>query len=221
MALLHEESINYENEGPEIYLCEIRIPQIKDPKNHESLIKINDFYMERFNHAAEVECREGMLQAEEDYLDHIESLGEEYMYLPYSLTEDYFVNYNDQGFLSISLMDSYYWGGAHGLSFLESHTFDVNLGQCLTLGKLFKMSEEEAIRFALDIMTEKVLAQGPEIEYLYENALDYLEESFYEQDFYIDGQDLVFYFQSYAIAPYASGFPEFRIPLEEVPYFVK
>lgn len=224
VALLHEDTKKVD-EVP-IFTCDIRIPQIKESQKQEYLVKINDFYMEMFNHTVEVECKESANETEAIYLEYLEEMAnsnEDYVFAPspYSLDTDFTVNYNDRGYLSISIMESYYWGGAHPISFVESQNFDINTSQMLTLGKLFKQDEASALDLVLDIIAQQIKEIGIEELYLFDDVFDYLRESFYEEDFYIDGQDLVLYFQNYAIAPYAAGFPEFRIPLEELPYFNK
>lgn len=224
VALLHQDSKKVEEVT--VFTCDIRIPQIKETNKTEYLVKINDFYMDRFNQVVEIECKEAANETLTIYLDYLEGLENssgDYSFgiAPYSIDKDFHVNYNDKGFLSLSIMESYYWGGAHPISFIDSQTFDINAGQMLTLGKLFKTDEASALNLILNKISQQIIEAGTEELYLFDEALEILHESFYEEDFFIDGQDLVLYFQSYAIAPYSSGFPEFRIPLEELPYFNK
>ncbi|MFU0825770.1 DUF3298 and DUF4163 domain-containing protein [Clostridium sp.] len=101
-----------------------------------------------------------------------------------------------------------YTGGAHGLTFRKAYNINLTNGNKLTLKDLFK----EGTLYK-DIINNEI---NKKIE---ENKEMYFPSSFKgisdDQDFYIDGKNLVIFFQLYDIAPYAFGIPEFKIPLDK------
>jgi len=214
ISLQQEEEIN--NEGILLLEYSAKYPQIKETGNDPCLIKINDYYKVKFNDMNEKTLLESKKMASEDFLAAKEG---EYEFRPHGLGNTYEVTYNDKGLLSINLLEYTYWGGAHPNSFKESAIFDINTGQKLTLEKLFKVEKVQAIEIVLTEVKKQIEEKGTDELFLYEDALESLPDSFFEEDFYYDGKDIVFYFQQYAIAPYAAGFPEFRIPVKDIPYF--
>lgn len=214
ISLQAEEEIK--NEGILLLEYSAKYPQIKEAGNDPCLIKINDFYKGKFNEMNEKTLFEAKKMASEDFLAAKEG---EYEFRPHGLGNTYEVTYNDKGLLSINLLEYTYWGGAHPNSFKESAIFDINTGQKVTLEKLFKVDKDKAIGIVLTEVRKQIEEKGSEELFLYEDALESLPDSFFEEDFYYDGKDIVFYFQQYVIAPYAAGFPEFRIPVKDIPYF--
>ncbi len=196
----------------------IKYPQIKESGNHAGLIKINEYYKEQFNEMTEKDCQESKRMAEEDYQQAMEA---GYDFRNHALGNSFEVTYNNNGLLSINNIEYRYWGGVHPNSFRESSFFDINNGQRLTLGKLFNKEDDKAFSYVLGEVRKQIEEIGIDELYLFEDALELLEESYYENDFYFDGENLVIYFQQYAIAPYAAGFPEFKIPIKDIPYFNK
>ena len=196
----------------------IKYPQIKEAGNHTGLVKINEFYKEQFNEMTEKDYQESKRMAEEDYQEAIEA---GYDFRNHALGNDFEVTYNNDGLLSINNIEYTYWGGAHPNSFRESSFFDINTGQKLTLGKLLNKEEDKALKDVLAEVRKQIEEKGTDGFYLFEDAKELLEDSYYENDFYFDGENLVIYFQQYAIAPYAAGFPEFKIPKKDIPYLKK
>lgn len=214
ISLQHDEKL--EKDGTLLIEYIIKFPQIKEPGTHEGMLKINEFYKKKFDDMTEKGTAEAKLLAEEDYQIAMEV---DYEYRPHALGSNYEVKYNNNGILSINLIEYTYWGGAHPNSFMESGLFDINTGQKLSLGRLFGLDEIQAKEKIVAEVRKQIQETGTEEIYLYDDFYEYLEESFFEEDFYFDGENLVVYFQQYAIAPYAAGFPEFKIPAKEIPYF--
>lgn len=216
MSLKHNEGVK--NEGELLIDYDITYPQIKDTLNHPCLLKINEFYKNKFDDMTRKNIAESKKMASEDFLAAIEG---GYEFLPHILGNSFEVTYNNKGLLSINLIENTYWGGAHPNAYKESAVFDVNTGQKLTLGRLFALEETEAINIVLEKVKDEIEEFGTEELFLFPDALETLPEAYFAEDFYYDGENIVLYFQQYAIAPYASGFPEFRISIKDVPYFNK
>ncbi|MGI6034993.1 MAG: DUF3298 and DUF4163 domain-containing protein [Limnochordia bacterium] len=114
---------------------------------------------------------------------------------------------NDKDILSLPITFYQYTGGAHGLSFIESTNIDLESGKQLTLTDFLTGADRQEI--LMKAIREQIAAAEE----------DYFPESLNltalpnEGDFYLEGDQLVVYYDSYEIAPYATGIPAFKIPL--------
>lgn len=110
----------------------------------------------------------------------------------------------------ISFYIDYYTflGGAHGMSVKKGYSLDKKLGKVLKLNDLF--AENYDYKTVINDFIYK------EIET--KKAL-FFDEDFKginpDTEFYIEDNCIVIYFQLYEIAPYSTGFPTFKIPLEK------
>lgn len=113
---------------------------------------------------------------------------------------------NQRGLLSLNLIVYSFTGGAHGMTSINSLTFDTKTGKQYTLKELFKTGSDYEKKIS-NIIRQRikdwdvVLLDPP------------FKEIRSDQDFYIADTSLVIYFQLYEISPYSSGFPYFPIPI--------
>ena len=125
---------------------------------------------------------------------------------PYENYLTYTVHKNTGDILSLTFETSFYTGGAHPFGGRESFTYNVKNKKQLSLCDILGKTQEETNKFV--------------IEKFYEEYEDYelwdLEEEAPYVSFYVDDFDLVMYFGQYQIGPYAMGFPEVTIPLDEI-----
>ncbi|SFE02064.1 Protein of unknown function [Lentibacillus persicus] len=116
---------------------------------------------------------------------------------------------NQRDVLSLSLSNyAYHYQAAHGMTYIQSLTFDLEKRKRCNLSDLFKAGSNYAER-----LTELVNAQ------IKRRDIQTFEESVEvqpEQDFYIADKTLVIYFQLYAITPYVFGFPMFPISVYDI-----
>mgnify|MGYP000852374480 FL=1 len=118
-------------------------------------------------------------------------------------------NYKGENILSISVIFYQYTGGAHGIYDMVGYNFDLKKGTLIELNELLANESYK------DIINEEIKRQISENE----KNIDYFEdESGFksiasQQPYYIKDDKLVIFFSLYEIAPYASGIPEFEIPL--------
>lgn len=129
------------------------------------------------------------------------------------VTASYEIKNNQRGILSLSLNNYAFAGGAHGLTIIESLTFDVDTGMVYALADLFKPSEDY----------EKVLSYIIELQ-IKERDIPLIEEFTGikpDQNYYIADKILVIYFQLYDLTPYAYGFPEFPITVYEIEEIIR
>ncbi|MCG1012577.1 DUF3298 and DUF4163 domain-containing protein [Tepidanaerobacter sp. GT38] len=124
------------------------------------------------------------------------------------VTGRYYIRTNNRGILSISIEVYWFSGGAHGMTVLKSVTFDVTTGRLYRLQDLFKERSKYVNR-----LTEIIKRQIKERDIPVIVDFTSIKP---DQDFYIENRSLVIYFQLYELAPYAYGFPTFKISTQEI-----
>ena len=122
------------------------------------------------------------------------------------LLANYEIKTNERGILSLNLIVYSFTGGAHGMTVINSLTFDTKTGKQYTLKDLFKPGSDYEKRISA-IITQRIKDWNIQL----------LDPPFKgirsDQDFYIADTSLVIYFQLYEITPYVWGFPYFPIPI--------
>lgn len=122
------------------------------------------------------------------------------------LLANYEIKTNERGILSLNLIVYSFTGGAHGMTVINSLTFDTKTGKQYTLKELFKPGSDYEKRISA-IITQRIKDWDIQL----------LDPPFKgirsDQDFYIADTSLVIYFQLYEITPYVWGFPYFPIPI--------
>jgi len=100
------------------------------------------------------------------------------------------------------------YAGAHGMTVLESVTFDVNTGRIYRLEDLFKENVDYVTPLS-DIIKRQIRERNIPL------IVDFTSIK-PNQDFYIENRTLMIYFQLYELAPYVYGFVTFPIPTREI-----
>lgn len=183
------------------YLKEdIKIPQLVDG-NDENKINL-------MNSVINKDILPKVEEAEKISKEYFEGAGQEKPTFPYEIYSKYTIT-EDNNTL-ISLYNDYYeyLGGAHGMTTRTSYTIDKEKENLITLKELFA----EGYNYS-DIINKKIkeeISKNPENYFDSGKEFKGINE---KQSFYIDGDNLVIYYQLYDIAPYAFGIPEFKIPL--------
>ncbi|OMF38309.1 hypothetical protein BK133_01920 [Paenibacillus sp. FSL H8-0548] len=115
---------------------------------------------------------------------------------------------NQKDYLSLSLFNYAYTGGAHGLTLQQSLTFKQSTGQTYTLAQLFKPGSDYVGRISANvsaqIKTRKI------------DTLEPFQKIRPDQDYYVADRSLVVYFQLYELAAYVYGFLYFPISVYEL-----
>lgn len=120
------------------------------------------------------------------------------------ITGWYELKTNERGILSLNIGNyAYAPMAAHGMTYIESLTFNTIMGRIYQLGELFK-PHSDYVKVLSDII--KVQIAERKIPLL--NGFNSIKPN---QDFYITDKALVIYFQLYEITPYYVGFPMFPI----------
>lgn len=124
--------------------------------------------------------------------------------------------YNANNFVSIVEEKYLYTGGAHGSTVWIPMNIDLAAYKEVKLADLFM--EEGYINTLNRLINEQISEHPDEYKDLWAKAE--IKES-HQTDFYIDGDNLVIFFQPYDLSYYARGFVEFRLPLEELSGYMK
>ncbi len=118
----------------------------------------------------------------------------------------YEIKNNQRNVLSLSLSNyTYHTYAAHGLTILQSLTFDLEKGKECGLKDFFKPGSDYVKRLSALISQQIEERDIPLI-----NEFTVIRPN---QDFYVADQMIVLYFQLYELTPYVYGFPMFTIPL--------
>lgn len=147
-------------------------------------------------------------QEEADYLGSVMWSLE----LEYQLTEW-------ESFVDLTCSGWDYTGGAHGNGFLYDYLIDRNTGKTLGVKDFFSDIE------ALNSIAEKYFRKMYDLsedQSLTEAGFWFDEDEFsVNENFTFRGKSLVFFFNSYEIAPYVAGPTELSIPVKEVKQILK
>ena len=121
------------------------------------------------------------------------------------------VKYNENNFISIVSEIYQYTGGAHGASTWSARNIDVLTGNEILLGDLFA---DDNYKSVLDRIIEEEVVDNPD-EYgsLWEKPQ--IKES-NQNDFYLNDDGLVIFYQPYDLSYYARGFVEFTIDYDDI-----
>lgn len=131
----------------------------------------------------------------------------------YVVFVNYIVTNNSDNILSITLSLYSYLGGAHGSTRDVSFNFDTRTGNNGSLKDFF--GNNSSYKDIILSNIKKTVAENPEM--YFKEAVDKLTEIPYNQKFYLTKDTLIVYFDEYAIAPYAAGRVQFKIPYSEFP----
>ena len=123
--------------------------------------------------------------------------------------------------LSLSVHDEYYTGGAHGGSGVYFINIDPRTGDEFTLENFFKPGYNDA----LTNLGNKVFRQTRNLadtSSLSENYFEFPEDKFQlNKNYGFTQEGVVFFYNSYEIAPYAAGPTEVVIPYKDVKEWIK
>lgn len=123
---------------------------------------------------------------------------------PWSYGSDFVITSNENNRLSLYFISYSYSGGAHGMAWQESYTFDLTTGELISLKDITQNPDYVSI-INKYIKSEIKAQQLPELV-----PFETIEA---DRPYYLENDAVVITFQQYEYTPYAAGMPEFRIPL--------
>lgn len=126
----------------------------------------------------------------------------------FSLYSRFQQGYLNSRILSLTVDYYQYTGGAHGITERRPYNIDLGTGQDLALKDLF--SNNFDYRSIINKEINRQISNHKDIYFEGDMGFQGISE---DQDYYLQDDAVVVYFQQYEIAPYAAGIPEFVIPL--------
>jgi len=120
------------------------------------------------------------------------------------------------GYISLRLTEYRYLGGVHGGRFIHGLIFDEKTGDAVTANELLGLGVSE---FAGLVLTEVRSMMDAQPEYFFSDIADEQILGDVSEGLsccYLEGNELVYVFQEYAIAPYVGGPQYVRIPIASV-----
>jgi hypothetical protein len=130
---------------------------------------------------------------------------------PYDYRIDFEVTYNRDNLLCINTTQYFYLGGAHGEPLLLSYNIDLRNGKTLAITDLFD-----------DVRTAKVILALGVSERIKADPDKYFPEAVDKagvpdnQQFYLQGGQVVLHYGIYELAPYVAGLPKFAFDAAEL-----
>lgn len=191
-------TIPIEKMEEDVYQIEAEIPILMDLNNKKIQEKYNDLF--RDNILTFIEYTIGMArQSQRDFAEADFPKREFVAKVDYNLK-------NSSEILSIIFNYYQYTGGAHGNPYISSYNIDLTTGEDLNLVNFLERKNMTLTEVELFIKSE--IKKDPDNFFQDDYGFQSLEE---DQYYYHENGELVVYFQPYAIAPYSTGIPKFRI----------
>ncbi len=124
------------------------------------------------------------------------------------------VTFNENCTISLYYDKYLYTGGAHGTTFRDSDTWDIQNGRYIRLDDIVICSHGE-YDYVKHLIIDKIKELAGSDKFVYfDNFEENISCNFYNENFYLVPEGLMIYYQEYDIAPYAAGIPEFLIPFD-------
>lgn len=141
--------------------------------------------------------------------------------IPWGVNNTISVIYNANSILSFQSEFDHFTGGAHGNSGMYFTNFNSLDGKKLNLSDLLIASYEAKLNNIAEKKFRREKELGPEAN-LEEAGFWFKEGKFsLNENFGIRNDGLVFYFNSYEVAPYSMGQTEIKIPYAEIKNLIK
>ena len=194
-------SLNEVKEKSEIFEIDLNIPLVSGLADEEVQAEINNLF--------EQEAMEIIPQMEkeaQEYAEEAEQAG--FPLHPFQYVSRYQLMTQTGDFLSLYVDYYQYTGGAHGLTERRAYNIDLETGKLKALKDFFPKNYNYYDPINKEIARQ--IKENPEIYFAGEMGFHGIDK---EQGYYIQDGNLLIFFDQYEIAPYASGIPEFVIPL--------
>ncbi|WMJ87514.1 DUF3298 and DUF4163 domain-containing protein [Anaerocolumna sp. MB42-C2] len=187
----------------------IKYPQFVSDKFKLFLTKLNLFYKAEASMYRRTQVMKLYQMAMDDYEN---SIANDFPVHEYEVYVEYNVTYNNNCTLSLYFDRYEYTGGAHGMTYRSSDTWNLQKGIRLELSDFFPDMENYTVSIQKDILGKIEDEQKKDNTMFFTDYADLVKENFNTKNFYLSNEGVVIYFQLYEIAPYASGIQTFTIP---------
>jgi hypothetical protein len=189
----------------------IEYPQFDDPHHRQELESINRYYR---NQAMGLQEKYETVNYEDAVESFQYSEENQFPFHMFEAVSAFTVPYRQNDLLSLFYDHYTYSGGAHGNTVRVSDTWNLKEGCRKSLYQL-SGDPEGTRKIILDRINEQIALQIKAGEGMYfDDYIKLTDENFHPENYYLTPEGLVIYYQQYDIAPYASGIPEFTLPLQ-------
>ncbi|WP_051541860.1 WG repeat-containing protein [Clostridium lundense] len=132
--------------------------------------------------------------------------------LDYNYVGDFSIEFFKKQLLVLEIDGyQYYYGAAHGMPSKIYPHVDLVSGRFYELKDLFKR-DSDYVKVLSKIIGDQI-KNNEEYSYIFPGEYKGIKA---DQPFYVNEDALYIYFYPYEIAPYAAGFPTFKIPYKEI-----
>lgn len=156
------------------------------------------------------EIKKQSKEYEKEYINVLSKSNEEYVKYQYEMIVDYKVTYNKNHTISIPIKKYEFTGGAHGMTYLDSYNYGLRNGEILKLSDMFRPNVDYKI--IVDSFIKDSISKKQELYFTGEYGFQGISDN---QQFYIEDDGVVVYFNLYDIAPYYVGIPEFKLTFDD------
>lgn len=115
--------------------------------------------------------------------------------------------------LSVWVTSENYTGGAHGLRWIEPFNLNIKTGEFYDTPAALFRNPEQGKKYLTEQIIDKI---QKEPDGYFPDAVQTVRNKNGDFSFWIDGQNLVIFFDLYDIMPYVAGIPTFTFPLKEL-----
>lgn len=211
---VHSEAFYDQNDRTILLKAKITVPEIVNTSNDKGINEINQYYhsqIDTFMKSIKEEELE-VAQADKEFAQN-----NGYEFRTHCIETSFEVAYNGHNLLSILNTKYTYTGGAHPNYTRTAQTFDLTTGKMVSLTDILGVDKKEALEKVYATAASQIKASEEAGEFYYfEDYADGLRQYYSADDFILGENGLVFYYQLYAIAPYAFGFPEFELAYKQL-----
>lgn len=191
----------------------IKYPQFYSDHFKVYLRRLNQYYRTQAIMYQKIQIKKLNEAAVSDYEY---SVANDFPIHQYEVVIDYTITYNENCTLSLYFDRYEYTGGAHGITYRTSDTWDLLKGKKLNLEEFFP-DQKDFINFIQNEINRQIATDIKNATNMYfEDYVDLVKENFNSKNFYLTDTGVVIYYQLYEIAPYVSGIQTFTIPFSEV-----
>lgn len=192
-----------------VFSYKINYPFFTTTCNARAGEAINNYYADSAK-AAETYCRTVLFAQAVNNKRYLQT---DRSWNSYTLDVAYTITYNSQCITSLYTDAYLYMGGAHGETKRTSDTWDFRTGKRLQLNDIYPHSPASA--YYLQASFEKQISERLNATpgSYFDDYKALLQDHFNMENYYIQPDRGVIYYQQYDIAPYSTGLAEFYFPL--------
>lgn len=200
------------SEEDEFFKANIKYPVLKikenyNGKNANKVINEINKDIEKYVLSFKEDIKRQSKKYEDEYKKEFsKDKNQQYVKYQYEAYSEYDITYNKNNIISIPLTTYNFTGGAHGITYLKSFNYNLLTGDKILLSDMFKKDVD--YKKVVNGYINSEIDKNKELYFTGKEGFNGISDN---QDFYIEDDGVVVYFQVYDIAPYYVGIPKFKI----------